>query len=65
MIAVMKLLFLLLILGGVVVLPFTLIKAPWAVKLWRRLRLIVVIYVLVIIISAVLRLVFNWDDIYG
>jgi hypothetical protein len=65
MIAVMKVLFLLLILGGAAVLPFSLIKAPWAVKLWRRIRLIVVIYVLVIVFSAVLRLIFNWDDIYG
>ena len=65
MIAAMKLLFLLLVLGGVVILPFTLIKAPWAVKLWRRLRLIIIIYVLVIVLSAVLRLIFNWDDIYG
>ncbi len=65
MIAVMKVLFLLLVLGGAIILPFTFLKRPWALRLWRRLRLIVVIYVIVIIISAVLRLVFNWDDIYG
>ena len=65
MIVVMKVVFLLLVLGGALILPFTLIKAPWAVKLWRRIRLVVVIYILVIIMSAVLRLAFNWDDIYG
>jgi hypothetical protein len=56
---------LLLILGGLVTLPFAFIKQPWAVKLWRRIRLVIVIYVLAVFISAIVRLVFNWDDIYG
>ena len=61
----MTVLLLLLIVGGGSILPFVLLKKPWALKLWRRIRLVVVIYVLVIVISAVVRLVFNWDDFYG
>ena len=61
----MKTLLLLLLLGGAVVLPFAFLKQPWAVKLWRRMRLVIVIYVLVIFISAMVRLVLNWDEFYG
>jgi hypothetical protein len=61
----MKTLLLLLVLGGAVVLPFVFLKQPWAVKLWRRIRLVIVIYVLVIFFSAVVRLVLNWDSFYG
>jgi hypothetical protein len=61
----MKLLLLILIVGGGLIMPFVLLKRPWALRLWRRIRLIVFIYVLVIVLSAVVRLVFNWNDIYG
>ena len=61
----MKLLLLILIGGGGLIMPFVLLKRPWALRLWRRIRLIVFIYVLVIVLSAVVRLVFNWNDIYG
>ncbi|HLF76815.1 MAG TPA: hypothetical protein VJB57_04935 [Dehalococcoidia bacterium] len=61
----MKTLLLLLVAGGAVMLPFVFLKQPWAIKLWRRLRLVIVIYVIVIFISAVVRLVLNWDEFYG
>jgi hypothetical protein len=60
-----KLLLLLLVAGGALLLPFMFQRRPWALRLWRRLRLIIVVYVLVILVAAVVRLVLNWDDIYG
>ncbi len=62
----MRILLLLLLVGGLIALPFTLIKAQWAVKLWKRIRLLLVIYVLVIFASGVIRLAlnggsFNWQ----
>jgi hypothetical protein len=61
----MRTLLLLLLLGGAITLPFVFLKRPWAVKLWRRIRIVIVLYVLVILISAIARLLINWDDFYG
>ena len=61
----MKLLLVLLLIAAVVTAPFLVLKRPWAVRFWHRIRLIVMIYVIVIVASAILRLVFNWGDIYG
>ena len=61
----MKLLLLLLVLSVVVIMPFIWLKRPWALRLWSRARLILAIYALVVLISAIVRLVFNWDAIYG
>jgi hypothetical protein len=60
-----RLLILLLLAGLAVTVPFAFMRKPWALKLWRRARLIVVVYVLVVLIAAVVRLIFNWEDIYG
>jgi hypothetical protein len=60
-----KLLFLLLVAGGAVMLPFVFLKRPWAVRLWGKLRLVVMVYIVVIVVSAAVRLFLNWDDIYG
>ena len=46
-------------------LPFLLLRAPWAVSYWSRLRFIAVVYALVILIAAIVALVLRWDDIYG
>jgi hypothetical protein len=35
------------------------------VGLWRRVRLILVIYMVVIVVSAIIGLVLRWDAIYG
>ena len=51
--------------GAVLTLPFALVRRPWAMKLWRRIRLLFVIYALVILVSAIVTLVFRWDQIYG
>jgi hypothetical protein len=61
----MRVLLLLLIAGGLTTLPFVWLKQPWAVQLWRRVRVVLVIYALVILLAAIVRLVFNWDAIYG
>ena len=45
--------------------PFIMMKQPWALKLWKKVRLLFVIYVAVIFFAAVFRLALNWDAIYG
>jgi hypothetical protein len=44
--------------------PFVVFRKPWAIKLWRRLKLIIVVYAIVIAAAGILRLIFTWDDIY-
>ncbi len=61
----MKFLLLLGLVGFIVTLPFVWLKQPWALRISRQARLIVVIYALVVLLSAVVRLVFNWHAIYG
>jgi len=61
----MRVLLLLLLLGAAVTLPFAMLKQPWAVRLWRRVRLAFVIYAVIILVSAIVALVFRWDTIYG
>ena len=61
----MKVLLLILLLGVGAILPFVWLKQPWAVRFWRRTRLILIIYALIIFVVALLRLAFNWDSIYG
>ena len=45
--------------------PFVALKRPWAVRLWQRFKLFVVIYAVIVLVAAVVGLVSNWDDIYG
>ena len=45
--------------------PFVILRRPWAVRLWRRLKLIIVVYAIIIAMAGIVRLVLNWDDIYG
>ena len=61
----MKLLLLLLLLAGAATLPFAFLKQPWAVRLWRRVRLLIFIYAAVILTAAIVRLVLDWENIYG
>ena len=49
----------------VAILPFVWLKRPWALRLWHRAGLIAAIYALVVLLSAIIRLVFNWHAIYG
>jgi len=45
--------------------PFAALRQPWAVKLWRRLRLLLVVYVFVLVVVTIVGLLFRWDEIYG
>jgi hypothetical protein len=45
--------------------PIAALRQPWAVALWRKLRVLLFAYIFVIVLVAVLRLAFNWNDIYG
>jgi hypothetical protein len=49
----------------VILMPFVWLRRPWAVAIWRKAKLIAVLYALIILVSAIVRLAFNWDDIYG
>ncbi len=61
----MQLFLLLLLVGGLGTLPFLLLRRPWAVRLWARARFLVVLYALVIFLSAIVALIFRWDAFYG
>ena len=60
-----KLLLLFMVLSLISLIPFVVLRKPWAVKLWRQLKLIIVIYAIIIAVAGIVRLVFTWDDIYG
>ena len=45
--------------------PIAALRQPWAIRLWRRLKLLLVAYIVTIVIIAVVRLISNWDQIYG
>jgi hypothetical protein len=53
------------VLSLVALIPFVVLRKPWAITLWRRMKLIIVIYAIVIATAGIIRLVFSWDDIYG
>ena len=61
----MKVLLALGILGALIIVPFYKMRVRWAVDLWRRIKLIVIIYCVVVFVAAVSRLIFNFDAIYG
>lgn len=61
----MGLIVLLMVLSIVAILPFVWLRRPWALMIWRRAKIIAVLYAAIILVSGIARLVFNWDDIYG
>ena len=61
----MKLLLALGVIGALILVPFYKMRVPWAVNLWRRIKLIAIIYCVVVFVAAVSRLIFNFDAIYG
>jgi hypothetical protein len=62
---VLKVLLLLAVVALVLAGPFAAIRQPWAVRIWKKLRLFLFAYVLVIVLVAALRLIFGWDELYG
>jgi hypothetical protein len=63
--ASVRILIYLLIVGGLAVMPFVVMRQPWAMGFWGKLRLLFVIYALVILFAGVMGLVLRWDEIYG
>jgi hypothetical protein len=61
----LKVLFLLLVVMLIFAGPIAALRRPWAIRLWRRLKLVIFAYVLVIFLVAITRLILNWDQIYG
>ncbi len=61
----MKLLFFILVASVLATLPFLILRKPWAIAIWRRARLIAVIYAIVVLAAGIVRLIFGWEDIYG
>lgn len=61
----MKFLLLLMVLSLVGLVPFVVLRKPWAVRLWRQLKIIILVYAIVIAVSGIMGLVLNWNDFYG
>jgi hypothetical protein len=59
-----KILFLILLVSGLALLPFVALRRPWAIRLWQRFKVVLVIYAVVVAVSAIVGLIFNWDEIY-
>jgi hypothetical protein len=60
-----KILFLLLLVSGLALLPFVALRRPWAIKLWQRFKLVVVIYAVVVVVAGIVGLISDWEGIYG
>jgi len=45
--------------------PFVILRKPWALTIWRRLKIIIVVYAIIIATVGILRLIITWEDIYG
>ena len=41
------------------------LRQPWAIRLWKRLKVILFAYIVAIVLVAIFRLIFNFTDIYG
>jgi hypothetical protein len=50
---------------AVTLIPLYRLRVRWVVDLWRRAKLVVVIYCVVVFVAAITRLIFNFDAIYG
>jgi hypothetical protein len=60
-----KILLLLMLLSLIGLIPFVILRKPWALRLWRRIKIIIVVYAIIIAISGIVGVVTNWGDIYG
>lgn len=61
----MKALLFLLVVGWLALMPFVVIRRPWALRLLKRVRTGFVIYILVMVLAAAIVLITRWDQIYG
>jgi hypothetical protein len=60
-----KFLLLSMVVSLICLIPFVVLRKPWAVKLWRRIKTVIIVYVIIIAAAGILRLIINWDEIYG
>jgi hypothetical protein len=60
-----KVLLLLSIVVALALVPLYRLRVRWVVSLWQRAKFIVVLYCVVIFVAAIVRLIFNFDAIYG
>ncbi|MGE0056752.1 MAG: hypothetical protein AB7P33_18685 [Dehalococcoidia bacterium] len=61
----MKALLFVLIVGGLLLAPFVMLKQPWAIRIWTQVKKLFWVYVLAITLSAAFWLYTRWDDFYG
>ena len=61
----MKVLLLLSVVVALALVPLYRLRVRWVVNLWQRAKFIVVLYCVVIFVAAIVRLIFNFDAIYG
>lgn len=61
----MRILLLLLVTGAVALAPFIVMRRPWALRAWQRVKKLFLVYVIAITISALIWLALRWDDYYG
>ena len=61
----MRFLLIALIVAALGAAPFAMLRRPWALRIWEKVKLLVVAYVIVIIVSSVYWLITRWDAIYG
>jgi hypothetical protein len=55
----------LLVFGAIALAPFVMLKRPWAVRAWERVKKGFAAYVIAIAIIAIIWLVRGWQDFYG
>jgi hypothetical protein len=60
-----KILLLLMVVSLLALIPFVILRKPWALTIWRRLKIIIVVYAIIIATVGILRLIITWEDIYG
>ena len=45
--------------------PIAALHQPWAVALWRKLKVVLAVYIVVIVASTIIRLALHGKEIYG
>jgi hypothetical protein len=61
----MRIFLFLLVVGWLAMMPFIIIKQPWALRMRDQIKKGLMIYVIVMILAAVISLILRWDQIYG
>jgi hypothetical protein len=62
---VLRVLFLITVVLMVFAGPIAALRQPWAVALWRKLKVLLVVYIVVLVVGTVIRLALHGNEIYG